>query len=61
MMIQSDSTWVPRVTELRSPPASRMTGALPPVIAVSFTDATPTTRPRYLLTEPGVGHRLAAE
>ena len=40
-MIQSESTWVPPVTELRSPPASRMTGALSPVMAASFTEATP--------------------
>ncbi len=40
---QSDSTWVPPVTELRSPPLSRMTGALSPVIALSFTEATPST------------------
>ena len=39
--IQSESTWVPPVTELRSPPASRMTGALSPVMAASFTEATP--------------------
>ena len=42
-MIQSESTWVPPVTELRSPPASRMTGALSPVMAASFTEATPST------------------
>ena len=40
---QSDSTRVPPVTALRSPPASRMTGALSPVIALSSTEATPTT------------------
>ncbi len=40
-MIQSDRTWVPPVTELRSPPASRITGALSPVIAASFTEAMP--------------------
>ena len=43
MTSQSDSTTVPPVTELRSPPLSRMTGALSPVIALSFTDATPST------------------
>ena len=41
--IQSDRTWVPPVTELRSPPASRITGALSPVMAASFTEATPST------------------
>ena len=42
-MSQSESTRVPPVTALRSPPPSRMTGALSPVIALSSTDATPTT------------------
>ena len=41
MISQSDSTVVPPVTALRSPPLSRMTGALSPVIALSLTDATP--------------------
>ena len=41
--IQSDSTRVPPVTALRSPPLSRMTGALSPVIALSSTEATPST------------------
>ncbi len=41
--IQSDRTWVPPVTELRSPPASRITGALSPVIAASLTEAMPST------------------
>ena len=36
---QSDSTRVPPVTELKSPPDSRMTGADSPVIADSSTDA----------------------
>ena len=40
-MIQSDSTRVPPVTELRSPPDSRMTGADSPVIALSSTVAAP--------------------
>ncbi len=40
---QSESTRVPPVTALRSPPASRMTGALSPVIALSSTEATPST------------------
>ena len=39
--IQSDSTCVPPVTAERSPPDSRMTGALSPVMAASLTDATP--------------------
>ena len=38
---QSDSTRVPPVTALRSPPLSRITGALSPVIALSSTEATP--------------------
>ena len=41
--IQSDSTRVPPVTADRSPPDSRMTGADSPVIALSSTDATPST------------------
>ena len=40
---QSDNTCVPPVTAVLSPPLSRMTGALSPVMALSFTDATPTT------------------
>ena len=40
-MIQSESTCVPPVTALRSPPASRITGALSPVMAASLTEATP--------------------
>ena len=42
-MSQSESTRVPPVTALRSPPLSRMTGALSPVMALSSTDATPRT------------------
>ncbi len=42
-LIQSDSTRVPPVTALRSPPDSRMTGALSPVMTDSSTDATPST------------------
>ena len=38
---QSDSTLVPPVTEQKSPPASRITGADSPVIALSSTDAHP--------------------
>ncbi len=42
-MSQSESTRVPPVTALRSPPLSRMTGALSPVMALSSTEATPST------------------
>ena len=42
-MIRSESTRVPPVTPERSPPASRITGALSPVIADSSTEATPST------------------
>jgi len=42
-MIRSESTRVPPVTEERSPPASRTTGADSPVIADSSTDAAPCT------------------
>ena len=49
----SDSTRVPPVTALRSPPASRMTGADSPVIADSSTDAMPsTTVPSPGMTSP---------
>ena len=41
--MRSDSTVVPPVTELRSPPASRTTGADSPVIADSSTVAMPST------------------
>ena len=41
--MRSDSTLVPPVTALRSPPDSRITGADSPVIADSSTDATPST------------------
>ncbi len=40
---QSESTRVPPVTEVKSPPASRSTGADSPVTALSSTDATPST------------------
>ena len=53
-MIQSESTWVPPVTALRSPPLSRMTGALSPVMALSFTEAMPST------TSPSAGMRSPA-
>ena len=40
---QSETTVVPPVTADRSPPLSRMTGALSPVIAASLTEAMPST------------------
>ncbi len=46
---QSESTRVPPVTALRSPPLSRMTGALSPVMALSSTEAAPT------MTSPSAG------
>ena len=50
---QSDSTRVPPVTEEKSPPASRITGADSPVMALSSTDATPcTTVPSRAITSP---------
>ena len=52
-LIQSDSTRVPPVTALRSPPDSRMTGALSPVITDSSTDATPS------ITSPSPGIDVA--
>ena len=46
---------MPPVTALRSPPLSRITGALSPVIALSSTDATPsTTSPSHGMTSPAV-------
>ena len=42
-LIQSETTVVPPVTAERSPPLSRITGALSPVIAASLTLATPST------------------
>lgn len=51
---QSESTRVPPVTAERSPPDSRTTGALSPVMALSSTDATPsTTSPSDAITSPG--------
>ena len=47
--IQSDNTVVPPVTALLSPPASRITGADSPVIALSSTDAAPS------ITSPSPG------
>ena len=44
----------PPVTALRSPPDSRMTGADSPVMAASFTEATPsTTSPSMGIISPG--------
>ena len=48
-LISSDSTLVPPVTALRSPPLSRMTGADSPVIADSSTEAMPS------MTSPSLG------
>ncbi len=53
-VISSESTCVPPVTAERSPPDSRMTGADSPVIAASFTEATPAT------TSPSEGIRSPA-
>lgn len=53
MTMRSDSTFVPPVTALRSPPDSRMTGADSPVMADSSTLATPsTTSPSPGITSP---------
>ncbi len=53
MTSQSDSTRVPPVTALRSPPLSRITGALSPVMALSSTEATPS------ITSPSAGNDVA--
>src|SRR5438067_1394332 len=51
--MRSDSTRVPPVTALRSPPDSRITGADSPVMADSSTDAMPsTTSPSPGMTWP---------
>ena len=52
--IQSEMTSVPPVTAERSPPTSRITGADSPVIAASFTEATPS------ITSPSDGMRSPA-
>ena len=52
--MRSESTLVPPVTALRSPPDSRMTGADSPVMADSSTEATPST------TSPSPGIRSPA-
>ena len=50
---QSDSTRVPPVTEEKSPPASRITGADSPVMALSSTEATPAiTVPSSAIVSP---------
>ncbi len=46
---QSERTFVPPVTALRSPPDSRITGALSPVMALSSTEAIPS------ITSPSAG------
>ena len=51
---QSERTRVPPVTALRSPPVSRMTGALSPVMALSSTDAMP------WMTSPSPGMKSPA-
>ena len=52
---QSDTTVVPPVTALRSPPDSRMTGADSAVIALSLTLATPSiTSPSDGIRSPGL-------
>ena len=51
---QSESTRVPPVTALRSPPLSRMTGALSPVMALSSTEAMPS------ITSPSLGMKSPA-
>jgi len=53
-IIQSDITVVPPVTALLSPPASRITGADSPVIALSSTEAAPS------ITSPSAGIWLSA-
>ena len=53
ILISSDSTRVPPVTALRSPPLSRMTGADSPVMADSSTVAAPSmTSPSAGITSP---------
>ena len=54
ILIWSDSTRVPPVTALRSPPDSRITGALSPVITDSSTVAMPS------MTSPSPGMRSPA-
>jgi hypothetical protein len=67
---QSDSTRVPPVTAEKSPPASRITGADSPVMALSSTEATPSItspsagscrRPRPARCRPCAGSRWRAQ
>ncbi len=53
-LISSERTCVPPVTAERSPPDSRITGADSPVMAASFTEATPS------ITSPSEGIRSPA-
>ncbi len=50
---QSETMVVPPVTDERSPPASRMTGADSPVMALSLTEATPS------MISPSAGDQVA--
>ena len=60
--IRSESTLVPPVTALRSPPDSRITGADSPVMADSSTLAMPsTTSPSPGMVWPGLDHDDVAE
>ncbi len=60
--IRSESTLVPPVTALRSPPDSRMTGADSPVMADSSTEATPsTTSPSPGMISPASATHVVAE
>ena len=52
--MRSLRTFVPPVTALRSPPLSRMTGALSPVMALSSTEAMPS------MASPSPGDALMA-
>ena len=57
ILITSESTRVPPVTALRSPPASRTTGADSPVMADSSTVAAPSmTSPSPGISSPAVDH-----
>src|SRR5262245_5592592 len=59
-MSQSERTSVPPVTELRSPPPSRITGALSPVMALSLTEATPSTiSPSAGITSPASTRKMS--
>ncbi len=61
-LIQSESTLVPPVTALRSPPDSRMTGALSPVMADSSTLAMPSiTSPSPGIVSPASTRTVSPE